>query len=65
MITTHLSILFGYLLTICHDLINITILALGIERPDKICVEIKSLIYTNDNHVHEVSSTRLLLLPQN
>ena len=60
-----MKILFEYLLTICNGLTNITIFALGIERPDKICVEIRSLIYTCDNHVHEVSSTRLLLLPQN
>ena len=60
-----MNILFKYLLTICNDLKNVTIFSPGIERPDKICVEIRSLIYTCDNHVHEVSSTRLLLLPQN
>ena len=61
----YLSIIFEYLLTICNDLMNITIFVLGIERPDKISVEIRSLIYTSDNHVHKVSFTRLRLLPQN
>ena len=61
----YMKILFEYLLTICNGLTNITIFALGIERPDKICVEIRLLVYTSDNRVHEVSFTRLRLLPQN